>query len=109
MARLSVVSISTSDGYDLHGTLYEPYDRLPRKAVAIINAGAGVPRVAYEAYASWMAEQGTPTLTYDYRGVGGSRGESIRGLIASIRDWGSKDCAAALGWAHDRFPSAEVL
>ena len=56
-----------------------------------------------------MAEQGTPTLTYDYRGVGGSRGKSIRGLIASIQDWGSKDCAAALGWAHDRFPSAEVL
>ena len=108
MARRSVVSINTCDAFRLQSTLYEPYRRGQSPAVAVINSGAGIPSIYYEAYASWLADNGLAVLTYDYRGIGASRSRSIRGLMASIYDWGSKDCAAALGWANKRYPGANL-
>jgi len=100
--------IVAADGFAIECSLYEPFDRRAPPAVVVINSGAGIPRTLYESFASWLADCGLSTITYDYRGIGGSRGRSIRGLEASIRDWGSKDCAAALDWMKHRFPDAVV-
>ena len=108
MARLSLHRIVASDGYAVECSLYEPFDRRPPHAVVVVNSGAGIPRTLYESFASWLADCGMTTITYDYRGIGGSRGHSIRGLEASIRDWGSKDCAAVLDWMKRRFPDAVI-
>jgi predicted alpha/beta hydrolase len=100
--------IVAADGFAIECSLYEPLDRRAPPAVVVINSGAGIPRTLYESFASWLADCGLSTITYDYRGIGGSRGRSIRGLEASIRDWGSKDCAAVLDWMKHRFPDAVV-
>jgi predicted alpha/beta hydrolase len=100
--------IVAADGYAVECSLYEPFDRRAPTAVVVINSGAGIPRTLYESFASWLADCGMTTITYDYRGIGGSRGRSIRGLEASIRDWGSKDCAAIFAWMQRRFPDAVV-
>jgi predicted alpha/beta hydrolase len=100
--------IVAADGYAVECSLYEPFDRRAPGAVVVVNSGAGIPRTLYESFASWLADCGMPTITYDYRGIGGSRGRSIRGLEASIRDWGSKDCAAVLDWMRRRFPDAVI-
>src|SRR5262249_2385956 len=52
---------------------------------------------------------GVPTLIYDYRGIGHSRPRSLRNFTASVEEWGSKDCAAALTWLAARFPRAQRL
>jgi predicted alpha/beta hydrolase len=108
MARLSTHRIATADGYAIDCSLYEPFERRAPPAVVVINSGAGIPRTLYESFASWLADCGMTTITYDYRGIGGSRGRSIRGLEASIQDWGSKDCAAVLDWMKRRFPDAVI-
>ena len=108
MARLSLESVQTLDGYRVAAYLYAPFARGKFNEVAVLNSGAGIPRALYESFASWLADSGVPTITYDYRGIGASRGRSIRGLDASIRDWGSKDCAAVLEWLCCRYPDARI-
>lgn len=108
MARLSVQPIHAQDECRIEANFYEPFERAPPKRVAIINSGAGIPKSFYEPFASWLADQGIAAVTYDYRGIGGSRGRSLRGLSASIQDWGSKDCAAVLRAVESKYPGVKI-
>ena len=87
--------------------------RYPRtglvKRTALINSGAGIPSRFYDRFAAFLAQNGVPTLVYDYRGIGRTRPTSLRGFKASVEEWGSKDCAAVLDWLRDRFPGAERM
>ena len=62
--------IEAGDGWPLAATLFRPDDA--RMAV-LVSAGTGFPRGFYGRFARWMAERGAVVLTYDYRGIGGSR------------------------------------
>src|SRR5690606_1008313 len=42
-------------------------------------------------------------LTYDYRGVGGSRPTSLRGFKANLTDWALLDMAGAVDWMRQRY------
>ncbi len=97
--------VPAADGYSLAATLFEP--ERPSGQVAIVSAGMGIPRGFYGRYAAFLATRGIAALTYDYRGVGGSRPARLRGFPATCTDWGAKDLAGALGWAGGRF--ARVL
>ncbi|MBL0291802.1 MAG: alpha/beta fold hydrolase [Betaproteobacteria bacterium] len=57
----------------------------------------------------YLAEGGFLPLVYDYRGIGRSRPQSMRGFEASVEEWGSKDCAAVLDWLAERFPGARRI
>ncbi len=85
------MQFAASDGFTLHGTLYEGGDD------SIVIAGAlGVKRRYYEAFAKYAVERGYSVLTFDYRGIGESRPASLRGFTASMRDWGVYDIDAAI-------------
>ena len=102
------IELRAHDDYPLAGRLWAmPGSGLVRRA-ALINSGAGVPSWFYDRFAAYLAERGVPTLVYDYRGIGRSRPTSLRGFEASVEEWGSKDCAAALDWLHGRFPGAAL-
>ncbi|MEP7329750.1 MAG: alpha/beta fold hydrolase [Betaproteobacteria bacterium] len=96
MSAATSVTFTATDGSVLAGTLYQPAAGKPPSAAVLINAGAGIPATYYGRFATWLAAAGIPVLTYDYRGIGRSRPASMRGFNASVEDWGSKDCAAAL-------------
>ena len=100
--------VPAADGYQLEAAVYASIPHSNPPYVAIINSGAGIPKSFYEPFASWLADKGVPTITYDYRGIGGSRGKSLRHLSASIQDWGSKDCAAILKYARGLYPGARI-
>jgi len=100
--------IRAADGYRLEVATYESASHSAPPHVAIINSGAGIPKTFYEPFASWLAALGIPTITYDYRGIGGSRGKSLKNLAAAIADWGSKDCAAVLNYAYQLYPGAKI-
>ena len=98
--------LGATDGYPLAARLWAPNDLSRPPVVALINAGAGIGSTYYDRFARFLAENSIPTLVYDYRGIGRSRPRSLRGFTASVEEWGSKDCAAALGWLGARFPGA---
>jgi predicted alpha/beta hydrolase len=85
--------IKASDGWPLEATLFRPTDA--RMAV-LVSAGTGFPRGFYGRFARWMAERGAVVLTYDYRGIGGSRSDDLAGMQMDYPDWGRLDMPAAL-------------
>lgn len=103
------LAIVAADGFALGARLWSVPGSAAPAAVAMVNAGAGIRSVYYERFAAFLAEAGCPTLVYDYRGIGQSRPPSLRGFAASVEDWGSKDCAAVLGWLASNFPGARRL
>jgi predicted alpha/beta hydrolase len=87
------------DGYPLVGTSFEP--SAPFRAVVLITSATAVPRGYYAKFARYLAEQGFKVITFDYRGIGGSRpkGGSLRGFKAKMRDWAALDITAAVDYA----------
>lgn len=89
------------DGRHLAATWTEPPTG-PARAVAVISSAAGVPRGYYRAFAEWMASRGYAVLSYDYRGIAGSRRGAMRQERAVMRDWAVLDMSAALAAAEAR-------
>jgi len=101
------MSILTPDGYTLAATLYEP-EKSNGRAV-LVNSAMGVKRGYYHKYAAFLASNGFTVLTYDYRGVGGSRPPSLRKSKARLHDWGVHDQTAAIAWLCDHYPDHKLL
>ena len=89
------------DGRHLAASWYEP-DAGAARAVAVVSSAAGVPRGYYRAFGQWLAERGYAVLTYDYRGIAGSRRGPMRQERATMRDWAVLDMSAALAAAQAR-------
>jgi len=103
------LTLAATDGYPLAARLWARKQQPRPFIVALINAGAGIGSAYYDRFARFLAQKGVPTLLYDYRGIARSRPPRLRGFPASVEDWGSKDCAAALEWLASQFPEARRL
>jgi predicted alpha/beta hydrolase len=89
-----------ADGRRLAADWFEPG---AARAVAVVSSAAGVPRGFYRAFAHWLAGRGYAVLTYDYRGIAGSRAAGpLRAEAATMRDWALLDMSAALAAAEAR-------
>ncbi len=91
---LQEVCLQAKDGFSLAGTLYHPEQR-PVGAV-IVSSATGVRQRYYRHLATYLAQQGYLTLTYDYRGIGESRPSRLRGFPASLSTWATLDKSAAI-------------
>jgi predicted alpha/beta hydrolase len=103
------VRVRAYDGYELGGVLYTAGSAPDPRQVAVLHAGAGIPAVRYRRFARFLAGQGIPTLTYDYRGIGVSRPATLRGFPATIEDWAFYDCAGGIAWLREHFPRAAIV
>jgi len=101
--------LRTIDDFSLAARLWALPEVPDVENVALINAGAGIRSEYYDRFAAFLAGRGIPTVVYDYRGIGRSRPRSLKGFQASVEEWGSKDCAAALEWLRARYPRAKRL
>jgi predicted alpha/beta hydrolase len=95
------ITIQTEDGFSLAATIYLP--RSEKRNAVLINSAAAVPRKIYKDLASYLASRGCVVMTYDYRGVGGSRPKSLAGFNASMTDWAEKDATSAVAWMRARY------
>ena len=86
---------ASTDGYQLAGSWFS--SPACRGAV-LISAGTGIRRQFYSRLAVFLASRGFSVMTYDYRGIGGSRHGSLRGLRADKLIWAERDMTAA--WAE---------
>ncbi|HWH87518.1 MAG TPA: alpha/beta fold hydrolase [Pseudomonas sp.] len=99
---------NAADGYALGGFTWRHSSPDPRRAVVIINAATSVRCRHYSRFAAYLFSHGFDVMTYDYRGIGESRGESIKGLRASWTDWGALDFEAMLKRAQREFPGQPI-
>jgi predicted alpha/beta hydrolase len=102
----SALRIPARDEHPLAATLYGRPEGAP---LVVINSATAVPRRYYRRFAQALVERGAAVLSYDYRGTGGSRPESLVGFQARMRDWVLLDMAGVLDWARARRPSRLVM
>lgn len=64
----------------------------------VIAPATGVKRKYYAAFARYLARQGYDVVTFDYRGIGGSRAASE---APRMTEWGELDLAGVVDWAAE--------
>jgi len=101
------ISLTCRDGYSLSGQLWLPIG--DSCGSVVISSATGVLARYYARYADFLREQGYTVLTYDYRGIGGSRPASLRGVHIRWRDWGDLDFDAAVRWMRQRDPDGPLV
>lgn len=99
-------TIPARDGYPLAASVFAPAG--PPRAAVVVNGATAVPRGYYAAFAEFLAERGAAVVTYDFRGIGGSRPARLRGFSARMSDWATLDMAGALAWARKAWPDAPL-
>ena len=104
-----MLRLRAPDGFELGAVLHEPATASAVRRAVVLHGGAGIAAARYRHFASFLAAQGIPVLTYDYRGIGLSRPASLRGFRASVEDWAEHDSAAAVAWLREKFPSAQIV
>src|SRR6188508_2440688 len=97
------VRLRALDGYELAGTYHAAKPDVAVRRVALVHSGAGIAAGAYRRFAGYLAQAGIPALTYNYRGIGGSRPRALRGFRAAIEDWSEYDCGGAIAWLRAQF------
>lgn len=95
------VMLPASDGYMLAATLFLP--RGAKHSAVLINSATAVPRKIYRNFATYLAGRGSVVLTYDYRGIGGSRPVSLKGFAATMSDWAALDVSSTVTWMRGRY------
>ena len=106
-AQLSRQAIPARDGFALDATLFRP--RADIRGVVVISSATAVPQRFYRHFAATLAGAGYAVVTYDYRGIGGSRPDSLRGFDAKASDWALLDMAGVIDWVSSSFPSTGVF
>lgn len=101
------VWIPCRDCFYLGGDLWRAEGE--RVGTAIINPATGVLARYYHRYATFLARQGFDVLTYDYRGIGGSRPADLRSCSFRWRDWGELDFEAVVAFARARDPDGLLV
>ena len=82
-----------SDGYPLSMRLVSA--EVPSTAV-LVSSGTGFPKGFYDRFARHLAARGAAVLTYDFRGIAGSRPADLAAMQMDYPDWGRLDMPAAL-------------
>jgi predicted alpha/beta hydrolase len=93
-------TFAADDGYALAATEFSGPTPAEGAALTLIAPAAAVPARYYARFASYLALRGGPVVTFDYRGIGASAPNTLRGFPARMRDWCILDVAGAIGWAR---------
>lgn len=105
-ASAQAITFTAPDGYPLAGHFWTHANT--QAPVVIINPATSVVSRYYARFATYLNHHGFQVLTYDYRGIGGSRHGSLKNLQAGWLDWGELDFEAALLEAQRRFPDSPI-
>jgi predicted alpha/beta hydrolase len=106
MVHEETSEIAARDGFRLAATIFGSDAAGP---VVVLNSATAVPRKIYAPFARALAARDAVVITYDYRGVGGSRPTTLRGFPARMRDWAGLDAAGVADHASARWPGRRLL
>lgn len=91
---MKAVQYVTSDNYRLKGNKFEAKCSL--KGRVIVAGATGVHQGFYRRFANFASDRGFETITFDYRGIGESKPDSLKGFRMNLLDWGKLDLAAVV-------------
>ena len=91
--RRETLPLLALDDYQLTATHYHAEQP---QAQLLIAGATGVPQGFYRRFAEHAASRGFNTMTLDYRGIGQSKPDSLRGFEMEYLDWAHLDLAAAV-------------
>ncbi len=97
------VQFHAADSTTLTGTLFRP--ATTPHTTLLLTSGTGIPRGFYRRFAAFAADSGFLVLTFDYRGVGDSAPDQLKGCGIVYRDWGQHDVPAAIAWLREQAPN----
>jgi predicted alpha/beta hydrolase len=93
------VQFDTADGVTIYGYHFASKSNEPTKGILLLAGATGVPQRFYRAYAEAASERGFDIVTLDYRGIGESAPEDLKGFKMRYLEWAEQDLAAALNYA----------
>ncbi|WP_245933323.1 alpha/beta hydrolase family protein [Arthrobacter livingstonensis] len=96
------VTFTCADGRVLAGDEFPVPEGVERLGTVVVASATAVKAGYYHRYAAFLAANGFDAVTFDYRGIGQSRGGSLRGQRIRWHEWGSLDIDAVLAWALAR-------
>lgn len=96
------LEILTEDRFTLSAHIFEPEHSSQK--ILLVNSATGVKQQIYFSFAQYFAEKGFTVITYDYRGIGLSKPEKMRGFESSMRTWGTQDYKAITNYIRITFP-----
>jgi predicted alpha/beta hydrolase len=105
--RETALTIPALDGFPLAASRFGA-EGIETGRVILVSPATGVRRGIYRRLAGFLAGRGAVVVTWDWRGTGESRPESLRGFAASLRTWAEQDLGGVLRWARDSHPGAKV-
>lgn len=99
------MNIKCTDNFLLSAMLYKPENI---KAAVLIAPATGIKKRFYNAFATFLAENGYGVICFENRGIGGSKlGKSINSGSPSLIAWGKLDLTAAFSQLQISFPNTE--
>jgi predicted alpha/beta hydrolase len=104
---MNLINIYTSDNYKIVGNHFVPTKS--KNEIILINAATGIKQSFYFKYAEFLAKQGFDVITYDYRGIGSSKYDELKGFSASMTDWGNIDFTAMSNYINQNFASHKKI
>jgi predicted alpha/beta hydrolase len=104
---ITETTFPAGDGYPLAATTFLPAGA--PKAAVVLSSATAVPRKIYRGFATYLAGRDFAVVTYDYRGIAGSRPPSLIGFPARMRDWAALDTTAALDLARKTWQGVPLL
>ncbi len=79
----------TTDNFPITAHIF--YPEKSNGQLLLINSATGVRQQVYFSFAKSFSAKGFTVITYDYRGIGLSKPEKLKGFRASMRTWGAED------------------
>jgi len=102
----TATQVLCADGYRLQGHWHRPSTAT---GLTVVLAPAMLVREGfYGRLASWLADQGVHTLTFDYRGAGTSLAAETERWSHRLEHWGQRDLSAVIGAARRARPDDRV-
>lgn len=86
--------LNTVDGSPIVTRIFNPSG--PRRGQVILAPAMGTAQNYYQAFATWLSEQGFSVTTFDYRGMGESKTDHLKNYKVDILDWAQHDCSMVL-------------
>lgn len=103
---MNTLELTTRDDQRLAATLHVPAGE--RRGGVVVIGATGVAQRFYRRFAQALATSGFEVLTFDLRGIGGSRPATLRGFECGFRHWAELDADAAVEFMLARGPTAVV-
>ena len=101
------IEIRAKDGNKIGLSCYMPEDSIGK--VMIIAPTGEMTKKFYDPFACFMRQKGFTVLTFDYRGMGSSAPEDLKGYRANMHQWAVQDIDAVILYAKNNFANSGII